>query len=117
MLIEKAKADPLSAKLGEASIRQRVARDEDVSDDQIANEAWQEGRWWIKERKQQAMMQAISKKRQRMVWYGEDDIISLSSRNIYVFLSLSQFIWSEYLEAILNNRAYFQIQFLTTSKI
>jgi hypothetical protein len=98
-LIEKAKTDPLSAKLGEAWIRQRVARKEDVSDDQIENEAWQDGRWWIKERKQQAMMQAISRKRQRMVWYGEDDIISLSSRNIYVFLSLSQFIWSEYLRS------------------
>lgn len=94
-----AKQDPISAKLGEAWLRQNSNKD--VSDAEIVVKApWRERQWWKKERKQQALLQVFSACNQKMVWGGAFDIISLSGRNILIFLSMCQFIWAEYLRSV-----------------
>lgn len=97
-LIELAKRNPLSAKLGEAWLRQNIGK-EKISPELILSEPWQKKQWWKKERKQIALLQVFSASNQRLVWYGSNDIFSLSNKNIFTFLSICQFIWAEYLRS------------------
>ena len=92
-----AKKDPISAKMGEAWLRQKNKKGE-LSLESIEQAPWMRKPWWKKERKQLAMLQVFSSSNQRMNWYGSTDILALSGNNIIVFLSLCQFIWSEYLK-------------------
>jgi len=99
-LIDLAERDPLSAKLGEAWIMQRIAKKQPrFSFAEIAERPWDQANrtWWKKERIQQALLQISARRQQRMKWYGADDVIALSGRNVLVFLTINQFIWSEYL--------------------
>lgn len=98
-----ARRDPLSARLGVAWVLQRVARDQgEVSPSDVESEPWNQvgRRWWKKERTQQALLQIAAGQQQRMKWYGPRDIVSLSGRNILVFLSICQFIWAEYRRSV-----------------
>ena len=97
-LIELAAQNPLSAKLGEAWLRQNVIRSS-ISLSELQSVPWEKEsrKWWKKERIQQALLQISSSRQQRMMWYGGDDIISLSGRNILVFLSICQFVFAEFL--------------------
>ena len=99
VLAKVAEREPLSARLGVAWVLQQVARMEgEVSLSEIEREPWNEPRrrWWKKERTQQALLQIAANQQQRMKWYGPRDVLSLSGRNILVFLSICQFIWAEY---------------------
>lgn len=99
VLEEVAAREPLSARLGVAWVLQQVARKKgEVSLSEIEREPWNEThrRWWKKERTQQALLQIAASQQQRMKWYGPKDVLSLSGRNILVFLSICQFIWAEY---------------------
>lgn len=99
VLAKVAEREPFSARLGVAWVLQRMARKEgELSPSEIEHEPWNElrRRWWKKERTQQALLQIAANQRQRMKWYGPADVISLSGRNILVFLSICQFIWAEY---------------------
>ena len=94
-----ARKDPLSARLGVAWVLQQTARGHsNIPSLEIESEPWnqQDRRWWKKERTQQALLQIAAGQQQRMKWYGPRDIVSLSGRNILVFLSICQFIWAEY---------------------
>ncbi|MCF7701506.1 ORC-CDC6 family AAA ATPase [Loktanella sp. M215] len=97
-LSEVSRTNPISAKLGEAWTRQNIDSI-DISPELIMSEPWQSKVWWKKERKQQALMQVFSTCRQKLVWYGAPDIVLLSGKNIFVFLSICQFIWAEYLRS------------------
>lgn len=98
LLADISRTDPLSAKLGEAWLLQQSSR-RAVGLSEVADRPWekQSRQWWRKERIQQALLQISASKRQRMIWAGVDDVIALSGRNILVFLTLCQFIWSELL--------------------
>ena len=103
VLADVAERDPLSARLGVAWVLQQAAREEGgVSPSEVACEPWNKSgrRWWKKERTQQALLQIAASQQQRMKWYGPRDILSLSGRNILVFLSICQFIWAEYRRAV-----------------
>ena len=94
-----ASRSPLSARLGVAWVLQQLARRQDeVSLSEVEREPWNEHRrrWWKKERNQQALLQIAASQRQKMKWYGPKDILSLSGRNVLVFLSICQFVWEEY---------------------
>lgn len=94
-----AERDPFSARLGVAWVLQQVARKKsDMSPSEVEREPWNalHRRWWRKERTQQALLQIAANQQQRMKWYGPRDVISLSGRNVLVFLSICQFIWAEY---------------------
>ena len=93
--------DPMSAKLGEAWIRQNV-RKEGISAELVSEEPWSSRQWWKKERKQQALLQVFSSCGQKLVWYGSADIVGLAGRNVLTFLSVCQFIWAELLRSLEN---------------
>lgn len=99
MLNNIATRDPISAKLGEAWLRQN-SRKKAVSASELASEPWSSQQWWKKERKQQALLQVFSSCGQKMVWYGSSDIVNLAGRNILTFLSMCQFIWAELLRSL-----------------
>lgn len=99
VLVNIAKHDPISAKLGEAWIRQNLKK-QVVSSTDIAREPWSSRQWWKKERKQQALLQVFSACGQKLVWYGSGDIVNLAGRNILTFLSMCQFVWAELLRSL-----------------
>lgn len=85
--------NPLSARLAEAWARQKGKGD-------IVNKTniqkpfpWEDKKWWKKERIEQALTQIASRNNQRLIYYGKDDIMSLSGGHILIFLSLCQHIW------------------------
>ena len=98
-LIDIARHDPISAKLGEAWVRQNISHRE-IAAPEVTSEPWSSRQWWKKERKQQALLQVFSLCGQKMVWYGSGDVVSLAGRNILTFLSICQFIWAELLRSL-----------------
>jgi energy-coupling factor transporter ATP-binding protein EcfA2 len=86
--------DPISAKMGEAWVRQNI-KETEISPELVQKQPWNERKYWKKERKQQALLQVFSACRQRLSWYGAHDIVLLSGKNIFAFLSICQFIWAE----------------------
>ena len=100
-LLQLAERDPLSARLGEAWVRQRGKGkivNQDPEDPPIWNE--HKNRYWRKERIQAALSQIAGRCAQRMMWAGADDILELSGGNILVFVSLCQHIWSAWLRTV-----------------
>ena len=98
-LEELARDDPLSAKLGEIWYRQKGVPSEP------AEAVWEtkEKQYWKKERIELALLKIAGKRRQRAIYSGEADILSLSGGNILVFLSLCQYIW-DYASQASSNR-------------
>lgn len=95
-----AKVNPISAKLGEAWLRQKLHRKSNIIPN-VEQMEWEKPprRWWKKERLEQVILQIAAAKRQRMIWSGDADILALSGGNILVFLSICQLIWAEQLRA------------------
>lgn len=62
------------------------------------NAPWRERRWWRKERLDQAVLQLMTRCQQRFMWWGYDDIRSLSGGNITVFLHICHRIWDGFLK-------------------
>lgn len=59
---------------------------------------WRERKWWRKERLDQAVLQLMTRCQQRFMWWGYDDIRSLSGGNITVFLHICHRIWDGFLK-------------------
>jgi hypothetical protein len=86
--------DPLSAKLGEAWIRQKGDIDDfDVRDGLLP---WERKAYWKKERIEIALLQLASANQQRPIYSGDDEIFDLSNGNVLVFISINQHIWDQY---------------------
>ena len=62
------------------------------------NEPWRSRNWWRKERLDHAVLQLSVRCQQRFVWWGFDDIKSLSGGNITVFLHVCHRIWDGFLK-------------------
>jgi hypothetical protein len=62
------------------------------------NQPWRERKWWRKERLDQAVLQLMTRCQQRFMWWGYEDIISLSGGNITVFLHICHRIWDGFLK-------------------
>lgn len=62
------------------------------------NAPWRERKWWRKERLDQAVLQLMTRCQQRFMWWGYDDIRSLSGGNITVFLHICHRIWDGFLK-------------------
>lgn len=95
VLLDLAERDPLSAKLGEAWLRQKqlpATLDRDAP-------PWDVKPYWRKERVEVALLQIAGRRRQRAVLSGEEDIIALSGGNILLFLSICQLIWESSAQA------------------
>lgn len=63
-----------------------------------ANAPWKQRKWWRKERLDQAVLQLTTRCQQRFMWWGYDDIRSLSGGNITVFLHICHRIWDGFLK-------------------
>ena len=53
--------------------------------------------YWRKERVRVALMQLAARSAQRMKWSGKDQVLSLSSGNISIFLSICHEVWEAFL--------------------
>ncbi len=62
------------------------------------NAPWQTRKWWRKERLDQAVLQLMTRCQQRFMWWGYDDIRSLSGGNITVFLHICHRVWDGFLK-------------------
>jgi len=89
-----ARENPLSGKLGEAWVRQRTKRGAKVPPVPSDRLPWKTPGWWEPDRRQVAAMQVASVCRARMLWYGRDDILSLSGNHILVLLSMCRHVWA-----------------------
>lgn len=87
-LLDLAKTNPLNAKLAEVWIRQK-GPDAAIKG---ASSSWR------KERSQLALLKIAGARRQRVMYWGEEDIIALSGGNILTFLSLCQHVWDNALQ-------------------
>ncbi len=101
VLSELSKSKPLSAKLGEAWVRQQMRPSRTLvrvlpSKGSLPWEAT-EKQWWKKERIAQALLQIAASKQQRMMWGGDLDVLGLSYGHILIFLSLCNHIWASWL--------------------
>ena len=59
---------------------------------------WKTRKWWRKERLDQAVLQVMTRCQQRFMWWGFEDIRSLSGGNITVFLHICHRIWDSFLK-------------------
>lgn len=59
---------------------------------------WRERKWWRKERLDQAVLQLMTRCQQRFMWWGFEDIKSLSGGNITVFLHICHRVWDGFLK-------------------
>ena len=92
--------DVLSAKLGVAWILQ--GKEFELPSGECSAEAgnnctlpWDEesAKWWKKERINQTLLQISSNSGQRVIWSGKDEILTLASSNILIFLNICREIW------------------------
>ena len=79
---------------GGAGIK-RQHRESAPPDDQ----PWKNRKWWRKERLDQAVLQLTTRCQQRFMWWGFDDIRSLSGGNITVFLHICHRVWDGFLKS------------------
>lgn len=95
-LVEIARRDPLSGRLGEAWVLQKGP---DHLNDEVLPWERKEQQWWRKERVELALAQIASTTQSRPIWSGEEEVLSLSGGNILAFLSICQLIWDMAVQA------------------
>ena len=62
------------------------------------DQPWKERQWWRKERLDHAVLQLMTRNQQRFMWWGFEDVISLSGCNITVFFHICHRIWDGFLK-------------------
>lgn len=94
-------SDPLAAKLTEVWLRQKKQQREKVYllKDIDSNLAWQERRYWIKERNEAALIQIAGDAKEMLIWSGERHILDLSGWNILAFMTICRAIWAAWLRS------------------
>ncbi len=117
LLIRLADENVISAKLGEAWVRQQLTRKQVVSINDLKQAPWtsEKYKWWKKERVGQALLQIAASQGQRLIWFGEKDIIDLSGGSILVFVSICQAIFDAWIKSIANERSSNQLDSMPAS--
>lgn len=93
-----AKSDAVAGRLGEAWVRQQLARKAplDITKwSQVECRPWESKakQWWKKERLPLAALQVATSNSQRLTYFGEADMLSLAGENILVFIGICKEIW------------------------
>lgn len=99
-LLELWKTNPLSARLGEAYLRQRSQREEGVAlREPVERTPWEvaDKRWWRKERVEVAAMQIASECNQSLIWSGRKHVLELAGWNILPFMTICKTIWAAWI--------------------
>jgi hypothetical protein len=101
LLSELAVENPLSAKLGEGWVRQQ-AEQRNPTFPTVDSFPWEleAKQWWKKERIDQALLQIAARRRQKLQWAGDSEILDLTAGNILAFVDLCQFIWAAWLRSL-----------------
>lgn len=102
VLSELEKGDVLSAKLGEAWVRQQYNRSlKNIEPLYPTSDKypWESDlkKWWKKERMFLASMQIAARRGQKLLWARKNDVMNLSGSNILVFVTLFRHIWEAWL--------------------
>ncbi len=104
LLVDLAHRDVLSAKLGEAWVRQNITTETELTEfaPEIKDLPWEkpDRQWWRKERRPIAILQIAARSGQRIPYYGKKDVLSLSGRNILVFALICQKIWEVWIQSV-----------------
>nr|WP_180167672.1 hypothetical protein [Stenotrophomonas sp. SbOxS2]NYU00882.1 hypothetical protein [Stenotrophomonas sp. SbOxS2] len=97
LLNELWKSDPLSARLGEAFLRQRNQIRSGMAYKAVPTGElpWETKakRWWRKERLEVAAMQIASERNQSLIWGGSKHIVELAGWNILPFMTVCKTVW------------------------
>lgn len=91
---------PLSARLGEAYLRQRTQRENGVAQSAPPPDLpWESAdrKWWKKERVEVAAMQLASECNQSLVWSGKKHVLELAGWNILPFMTICKTIWAAWI--------------------
>lgn len=92
--------NPLSARLGEAFLRQKAQADTSLATKEAPKDLPWEGadrRWWKKERVEVAAMQIASECNQSLVWSGRKHVLELAGWNILPFMTICKTIWAAWI--------------------
>ena len=92
--------EPLDAILAAAWGRQTGGGSRKVANRQSpppTDDTWMKP-WWRKERLMQGVLQLAARRAQRLMWWGSEDVISLSGSNIMIFLHLCHTAWDLFLK-------------------
>jgi hypothetical protein len=99
-LLQMAEDDPLSARLLEAWVLQRLDRSTQGKRAVLPSELnmgmlaeMGAKPWWNKERLDLGLVQIAGRCQQRPLWSGHSEVVDLSGGTILTFLSICQFIW------------------------
>lgn len=112
-LVQLAQTDPVAARLGEAWVRQQVARTSkqrkkssndieetqkellDLAEWERSGSPWMtdEKKWWRKERLAVTVLQIAASNAQRVPYHGEFAIVQLSGENVLSFICICREIW------------------------
>ena len=95
------------AKLGEAWFRQQIANEfkkwkkdktavSEFDPKEVFEKPWESRTWWKKERMALAVLQIAAANAQRVLFFGEADIVALSGENILAFVSICREIWESW---------------------
>jgi hypothetical protein len=94
----KIKIDPLNAALACAWAKQNGGRVGQLPRCETEQPPKLEGKapwtvWWQKERVTLAILQLAASHKQKLIWWGTEDVLALSSNNITLFLSICRETW------------------------
>lgn len=91
-------SDPLEAKLAVAWALQQEHRGKSRREapPPLDTRPWSSRKYWRKERLRQALFQLAASCGQRPLWWGEENVLSLSMGSILVFVSVCQHIWDTF---------------------
>lgn len=91
--------DPLDAKFADCWLRQekqqKIKLHKEANPEE--NAGWRKKEYWIKERKEAALVQIAGASKEMLIWSGSNHIISLSGWNILAFMTLCRAIWASWL--------------------
>jgi hypothetical protein len=93
--------DPLSARLGEAWLRQQAQQRNQVHKNAslASTQPWMapELKYWRKERNEAALIQIAGVANETLLWCGHRHLLDLSGWNILAFMSLCRAVWAAWL--------------------
>lgn len=94
-----AKEDPLSARFGEAWVRQEGKEALAFSHHMPKVLPWEDANqiYWRKDGTEAALIQIAARNQQNLIWSGDEEIVALSGENILAFILMCQCIWDAWL--------------------
>lgn len=96
--------NPLGAKLGEVWLRQKAQQAANVHKSSEASKSspWLEKTYWMKERKEAALIQMAGDANEMLIWSGDRHLVDLAGWNILAFMTICRAVWAAWLRRTSN---------------